>query len=256
MVNLIALMNFQTRISKVKKLEDGIIRVEFFDNSEMRASDLDELMSLCKEMIPTGEKAFFLNVFPENISGDFEFGRISADHEINKLRKAQAIVIKNIPQRIQSAFYKNFFSLGFPLKIFNDELSAVSWLHSLNPIETSISTIQKIDDMILRIKVKNNVIIDEKGLKENLEIYQRLLPDGGYFLILFNDSNTADKTAKIPFEAFDRVKLKKGEAFVIENLAHRIELEYYINKTKKLYPTKVFELEEEAIAFLNELKSN
>jgi|GEM_PF-1558589 len=247
-------MIHHTRISEVSQDDNGIIKVEFNDKIQMRSSDLDELYEICKNLMHD-EKALFLNIFPENIEGSLEFAKESASHEINKLRKAQAIVVKNIPQRIQSTFYKNFFNLGYPFKIFNLESKAVNWLLSLDIHETSISNILMLDTDVIKITTKRGAIINEKGLIESLEIYKRLVPNGGYFISVFSESNTADRTAKLPFESSERVQLKKAEAFVVENLANRIELEYYINKTKQMYPTMVFEDEETALDWINEIRS-
>jgi hypothetical protein len=112
-----------------------------------------------------------------------------------------------------------------------------------------------LDEDIIKITTKPEVVINEKGLSENLELYKKLLPNGGYFITVFTDSNTADRSAKTPFESNERIQLKKGEAFVVKNLANRIELEYYISKTKQLYPTKVFEYEDEAVGFIQSLRT-
>lgn len=125
----------------------------------------------------------------------------------------------------------------------------------MEKFETSIAEIEKIGDQLLKVSVKDGAIIDEVGLQSNLELYRKIAPEGAYFLTIFKETNTADRNVKLPFESYERTKLKKAEAFVVSNLANRIELEYYINKTKQIYPTKVFENEEDALDWLEMLRS-
>lgn len=124
----------------------------------------------------------------------------------------------------------------------------------MNSYETSISVIELIQPDVVRIKTKEGVIINQRGMEENLKVYKEIIPNGAFFLSVFHISNTTDKSVKSEFESPERIKLKKAEAFVLHGLSNRIELEYHINKTRKLYPTQVFEDEQSALEWFEELR--
>tara|TARA_R110000868_G_scaffold327983_2_gene588911 strand:+ start:122 stop:505 length:384 start_codon:yes stop_codon:yes gene_type:complete len=121
--------------------------------------------------------------------------------------------------------------------------------------ETSIAFIQLLEDGIIRVKVKENAIIDQLGLSENLAIYKQILGNKkAKFITLFHALNTADFGIRSDYEAVNRVELKLAEAFVLASLSNRIEVNYHIQNTKKKYPTKLFNDEHSALKWLRSLK--
>lgn len=252
---------YESRIAHITALRNGIIRVDMKSGVELEAEDLDENMQIYEKILGKGNSGLFLLVFQSDGSSSKEGREKFASLERSKIKKAEALVINTISHRMESNFYKNFFNPKHPVRIFDNELNAIDWLLSFESesnegkYETAIASIYQIEDDIIKIKVKQEAVIDENGLKENLAVFQQLIPNGGYFLSIFQETNTANKDVKPSFESPNRTKLKKGEAFVIQGLSNRIELEYYIHRTKQLYPTEVFENEEDALHWLRSIKA-
>lgn len=117
--------------------------------------------------------------------------------------------------------------------------------------ETSIAIIEALPDNIIIVRLKEDVKVDNEGLGENLEVYKQLLGDEqGLFLTIFNAFNTADVGVRSTYEAKQRIRMKKAEAFVVLSLSNRIELDYHIQNTKKSYPLSVFKDEKLALDWL------
>jgi len=259
-VKLEAAKTFESRISHISALPNGIIRVEMKNDIQLTPEDLDENMKFYKEILGNKESGLFLLVFAREGSSSKEAREKFASPERAAIKKAEALVISTMSHRIESNFYKNFFDPKHPVRLFDTEEKATKWLLSFEDeskqgnYETSIAYIKHIEDDILRIEVKQNVEINEQGLKENLAIYQKTIPNGGYLISIFSEFNTASPDAKPAFESPNRTGLKKGEAFVVSGLSNRIELEYYIKKTKQMYPTEVFEDEVSALNWIREIR--
>lgn len=251
---------YESRISHISALSNGIIRVELKNNIELQPEDLDENMAIYKEILGQDEKGLFLLVFAQYGTSTKEGREKFASVERSLIKKAEALVVFTMGHRIESNFYKNFFNPKHPVRIFNNEEKALKWLldfekeSSNGNYETSIAKIHQIESDILKVEVKENVEIDEQGLKENLAVYQKTIPNGGYLVSVFSEFNTAGPDVKPVFESPNRTGLKKGEAFVVKGLSNRIELEYYIKRTKQLYPTEVFEDEDSALKWIKELR--
>lgn len=125
-----------------------------------------------------------------------------------------------------------------------------------NKIETSIAFIEKLAVDLIKVRVKKEVKIDRTGLEENLAAFRYFLGDKkAWFLTRFHALNTADVNARASYEADKRVRFKLGEAFVIESLSNRIELDFHIQKTKTIYPIKIFKEEEDALEWINLMRA-
>jgi hypothetical protein len=251
---------YESRISHISALSNGIIRVEIKNKIELHPEDLDENLAIYKEILGPDKKGLFLLVFAKEGSSTKEGREKFASAERSAIKKAEALVVFTMGHRIESNFYKNFFNPKHPVRIFDNEEKALKWLLSFENdsadgnYETSIAKIHQIDEDILKVEVLENIEISEQGLKENLAIYQKTIPNGGYLLTVFNEFNTANPKVKPVFESPNRTGLKKGEAYVVKGLSNRIELEYYIKRTKQIYPSEVFEDEEAALNWLKELR--
>lgn len=117
--------------------------------------------------------------------------------------------------------------------------------------DTSIASIEDLGRGLIRVRVKKGVVIDEQGIKECRVVYNKVLNgQKGLFLTIFSEFNTAERGVKAEFESGEHTDLKAAEAFVLNNVSNRIELDYYTQMTKTLYPTAVFNDEKEAIKWL------
>ena len=259
-VKVEAVSTYESRISHISALSNGIIRVELKNDIELQPEDLDENMAIYNEIMGDEKQGLFLVVFAKEGSTTKEGREKFASPQRSAFKKAEALVVSTMSHRIESNFYKNYFDPKHPVRLFDNEQRAINWLSTFKDetmaekYETSIAHIHQIDHDILKVQVKENVEIDEKGLKENLAVYQQTIPNGGYLVSIFTEFNTARPDVKPTFESPNRTGLKKGEAFVVTGLSNRIELEYYIKKTKQMYPTEVFENEEEAIEWIKALR--
>jgi hypothetical protein len=245
----------ETRISLINRLENGIIRVEMKEGVEVDLAGLKENYEAYQQLIGKDGDALFLIIFNTDTKGNSAVWSKLAEAERSALKRAEAVVIKNLDQDIEASQFKKLYEQGHPIKIFEEEKDALKWLEGLEIFETGISYIQRLQKDVIKVFVKENAVINERGLLDNLGVYKKLIPNGGYFISMFKASNTAEASAKIPFQADERVKLKKAEAFVISSLANRIELEYYISKTKQLYPTRVFETQAEAVEWIDAIRA-
>jgi len=261
-VKLDEIKTYESRISHISALSNGIIRVEMKNDMQLMLEDLDENFSIYKDILGNKENGLFLVVFAKEGQSSKEGREKFASPERTAIKKAEALVISTISHRIESNFYKNFFDPKHPVRLFEDEELAIKWLLSfkeesnVGSYETSIAHIHQIEHDILRINVKADVEINEDGLRENLAIYQKTIPNGGYLISIFSAFNTANPNAKPAFESPNRTALKKAEAFVITGLSNRIELEYYIKRTKRMYPTEVFEDEASALVWIRQLRKD
>lgn len=117
--------------------------------------------------------------------------------------------------------------------------------------ETSLAIIEDLGNGIIRVGVKEGKVIDQEGVKENRAVFEQILKgQKGLILTVFNEFNTASKGVKEEFEVQAHTELKAAEAFVVNGLSNRIELDYYTQMTKSMYPTAVFNHEKEAIKWL------
>ncbi len=250
----------ETRISFITQLENGIIRLEIKPNIELEPEDLDENFEVYKNILGEKEKGLFLIVFDKKGMSNKESRERYANKKRAKIKRAEALVVKTLAHKMESNFYKNFYRPTHPVEIFEEEEEAIKWLLQqknveTNSYETSISYINKIAEDFIRIEVKDKAYIDSKGLLENLEVYKKLCPpSGAYFLTVFKVNNTADQDVKPLFESMERTNIKKGEAFVVAGTGNLIELDFYTSKTKKLYPTKTFTFEKDAVDWINSLR--
>ena len=123
----------ETRISYIKKLPNGIIRVETKEDVELHPDDLDENFRVYKKLFDTtAAKALFLIVCGEGGVSNIESRLKFADPERGKIKKAEAFVVVSLPHRIESNFYKRFNKPNHPVEIFSTEAAAVKWLLSFN----------------------------------------------------------------------------------------------------------------------------
>lgn len=117
--------------------------------------------------------------------------------------------------------------------------------------ETSLAIIEDLGNGLIRVGVKEEKVIDKEGVKENREVFEQILKgQKGLILTVFNAFNTASKGVKEEFESQAHTDLKAAEAFVVSGLSNRIELDFFIQMTKSIYPTAVFNDEKEAMKWL------
>ena len=122
-------MRYETRISTIEQLENGIIRVETKNDVLLESSDLDENCKIYKEKLKI-RRGLFLIIFNPGGESNAEARAKFANPNRFKMKIAEALVIKTLPHRIESNFYKNKIKPQHPVKVFSKEKEAIEWLLS------------------------------------------------------------------------------------------------------------------------------
>lgn len=123
----------ETRISFIEKLANGIIRVQTKEDIVLKPEDLDENYKAYSTFMDVeNDKGLFLVIFASNGESNIESRLKFADPTRNKIKKAEALVVGSLYQRIESNFYKSFAKPKHPVQIFNNEKEAIEWLLSIS----------------------------------------------------------------------------------------------------------------------------
>jgi hypothetical protein len=112
-----------------------------------------------------------------------------------------------------------------------------------------------IDNDLVRVYINADAKFDEDSVKENIEVVMRELGDSTFYQVVVPDPTAHISISASDFHhsAFD--ELKKGEALVIQSLGHRILAQAYLRVTSRKFPVRVFNKEEEALAWFEDLRS-
>ncbi|MEQ8909938.1 MAG: hypothetical protein RIC95_12140 [Vicingaceae bacterium] len=121
--------------------------------------------------------------------------------------------------------------------------------------ESRISYIELLPNNLVRVEVKKDIELEPEDLDENFKIYKSLLGDQkGLFLIVFHEGGQSNAETRAKFANNERAAIKQAEALVINNLAHRIESNFYKNVTRPDHPVEVFTEEQSAKEWLLDIK--
>lgn len=121
----------ETRAVYVKVVQEGIIRVEKKLGVDLDSSDLDELDKVYHRLLK-GKQGLILLIFELDCTSDMKFKTKASSKERSTFKKAEAMVIKSLANRIEANFYKNYFTPSHPIKVFNSESDAIAWLLTFN----------------------------------------------------------------------------------------------------------------------------
>lgn len=109
--------------------KSGILWVSYHKEVEMTPEDakmhIDAVVRLCE-----GKKRPFL-IDTRNAHGSYSLAamrKIAKDPKIVDVRKAQAIIIDSLSNRLLANFYIKFQKPQNPIKIFEKEEEAIQWL--------------------------------------------------------------------------------------------------------------------------------
>ncbi len=121
--------------------------------------------------------------------------------------------------------------------------------------ENNKALIYKLEDDIIKVQIKDSASIEEEDLLEMKDFNKKLAEDKNYYLLFI-----AGKDAHISKEAREKSTEKEisenkiAQAFVVQSLAHKIIVNFFINIQRPSMPTKMFTDEKEAINWLKSLK--
>ncbi|PJA07078.1 MAG: hypothetical protein COX70_08215 [Flavobacteriales bacterium CG_4_10_14_0_2_um_filter_32_8] len=110
-------------------IEEGFTMLQFKDQVDFELEDAIEVDDKTIEFVEG--KSFVTLVDARNIRSNMshearEF--FATDKKIVAIRKAQAIVVNNLPSRLIAKFYMTFHKPTNPIKIFSDYLQAEDWI--------------------------------------------------------------------------------------------------------------------------------
>lgn len=117
----------ETRISFIEQIEGGIIRVEIKPNIELQPEDLDENAEAYGKILQ-GKKGLFLIVFHDFGKSSPESRQKFGDKKRGEIKKAEALVVRELSHRMESNFYVNRLKPAHPVGIFDNEEDAIAWL--------------------------------------------------------------------------------------------------------------------------------
>lgn len=119
----------------------GILWVKYHKEVDMTPEDarlhIDTVVKLCGK-----EKRPFL-IDTREAKGSYSIGamrKLAKDPAIVKVRKAQAIIIDSLSNRILANFYIKFHKPANPIKMFADEKEAIQWLKQFLPKKEAITS--------------------------------------------------------------------------------------------------------------------
>jgi hypothetical protein len=124
-----------------------------------------------------------------------------------------------------------------------------------NEIDLGHSKLELLDDDIVRIVIREKDIVTAKEAGAMNDAIGEL--SGGkevFVMILAEDAAQFDKSAREFSASAAGTIFTKADALVVRNLAHRILANFYISFNKPLKPSRVFNSEEEAIAWFRKFK--
>lgn len=120
-------VKFESGKYKISILNDAIVRVEIFRNTEVILEDLDRNFKIYESFL-NGRKMPFLIIFGEFSMANRDVQKKFADSKRSQIKLMEAYVIHSLPHRIMGNFHIKFFKPEHPTKIFNKEKDAIAWI--------------------------------------------------------------------------------------------------------------------------------
>jgi len=119
----------ETNISIIEELPNGIFKVTIKPNVEVERRDLEESYRILLDLTG-GKPSLFLEIFPPSSDATLEAREYFADKKRNKIKKAEAFVVKSLAHRMIAKFHLNFYKPEHIIKIFSNEKDALKWLET------------------------------------------------------------------------------------------------------------------------------
>lgn len=110
--------------------EYGILWVRYHKEVDMTAEDAILHIIAVTKLCADKKRPFLIDT--RNAKGSYSLEamrKLAKNPEIVKVRKAQAIIIDSLSNRLLANFYIKFHKPENPIKIFEKEHEAVKWLH-------------------------------------------------------------------------------------------------------------------------------
>lgn len=108
---------------------NGIVKIILGDDDELSINDIMEHREIVDHMV--NGHAYCILVITGERTRATEEGRAYAAKNLPAGRLAEAIIVRSLPVRIMGNFYLKFHKPGIPTRLFDDEETAMKWLHEM-----------------------------------------------------------------------------------------------------------------------------
>ncbi|NQY68035.1 MAG: hypothetical protein HRT72_09985 [Flavobacteriales bacterium] len=126
----------------------------------------------------------------------------------------------------------------------------------METIENIKFIITLVSEGLIRVEIKNDVLIEKEDLIDNHKIFTKMLKGKqGLFLIVFRRGANATDDAKSEYANLERSKLKIADAIVVESTLLRIGAQFVFKFFKPEHQKKIFSNEQEGLKWLATFKS-
>ncbi|HCQ30686.1 MAG TPA: hypothetical protein DIU39_10390 [Flavobacteriales bacterium] len=119
----------ETNISIIEELPNGIFKVTIKPGVEVDKKDLEESYRILLDLTG-GKPSLFLEIFPPDSDATLEAREYFADKQRNKIKKAEAFIVKSLAHRLVAKFHLNFYKPEHKIKVFSNEADALKWLET------------------------------------------------------------------------------------------------------------------------------
>lgn len=114
--------------------ESGILWVRYQKDVDMKPEDAKRHIEAVVQLCGGKKRPFLIDTRDARGTYSLEAMRkLAKDPEIVRIRKAQAIIIDSLPNRLLANFYVKFHKPANPIKIFEKENEALQWLKQFLP---------------------------------------------------------------------------------------------------------------------------
>lgn len=107
--------------------DNGIIKLETKENVSMNQEDLMLIERFYQEKLKI-ESGLFLIVFSKNLKGDFNAKKHFVSFNDKKIKRAEAIVMREVSHQVESNYFLKNKMAEYPIKVFDNEKDAETWL--------------------------------------------------------------------------------------------------------------------------------
>lgn len=113
---------------QIKRLGSNLVEIKFNKGFEGELEDAKLIVSNLKKFCVNGNPILLLAVYAEDNSFSKEARNFVASKEVNKVVKAEALVINSMALRIMGNFYLKVNKPARESKLFNNRELALEWL--------------------------------------------------------------------------------------------------------------------------------
>ncbi len=130
---MVATDSIETRACYIKKVDEkeNILRIEKKFGVDVQLDDLTDIDNAYKQLLES-RKGKFLIVFSDDCSSDKAMKEKFASKERSAFKKAEALVIGSLSNRLEANFYIRYYKPEHPIAVFTSEEAGIEWLKRVN----------------------------------------------------------------------------------------------------------------------------